>query len=212
MSVSASSSARDPPLADPGALHDPFVRRVDERRQLVVRQHAIGHVHAEAGDADPASVGDADHCSASPTANVSVPRTASSPSTVARALPRPIGPPNGLERALQRQFVAGPDNPLEADVVDAGEEREPPAVLLLGQHRDGAGLRERLDHLHARHDRVPRKVACAVLVGHALARDDARAWLELDDLVEKQKGRAMGEDLFDCLPPEGGRRGHAGLV
>ena len=61
MSVSASSSRRDPPLADAGALHDPLVRRVDERRQLVVREHAIGDVHAEPGDADLASVRDADH-------------------------------------------------------------------------------------------------------------------------------------------------------
>ena len=75
--------------------------------------------------------------------------------------------------------------------------------------RDGAGLRERLDHLHAGHDRVAGKVPRAVLVGHALERDDARARIELDDLVQEQKGRAVGEDLFDCLPPEGGRRGHA---
>ena len=71
------------------------------------------------------------------------------------------------------------------------------------EHRDGAGLRERLDHLHAGHDRVAGEVAGAVVVGHALARDDARARLELDDFVEQEERGAVGEDLFDCLPPEG---------
>ena len=119
---------------------------------------------------------------------------------------------NGLERALERQLVAGTDDALEAHVVDAGEEREPAAVRLLREHRDRARLGERLDHLHAGHDRVAGEVARAVLVGHALARDDARARIELDDLVQEQKGVPVREDLFDRLPTEGRRRGQGRLV
>src|SRR6476646_1941114 len=83
--------ARDPALADARTLADPFVVRVDERRELVVREHTLRHMAAEAGDRDRLAVRAADHGFA-PTANVSVPRTASSPSTVAFALPRPTGP------------------------------------------------------------------------------------------------------------------------
>ena len=185
---------REAPLADARALDDPLVRRVDELREVVVRHDLRRHVHAETGDPDPRAVRFADHCS---TANVRVPRTASSPSTVARALPRPIGPRTVLERALERQLVAGPHDALEAHVVDAGEERELAAVLLLHEHGNRAGLRERLDHLHAGHDRVAGKVPGAILLGHGLARDDARARLELDDLVEQQERIAVRKDLLD---------------
>src|SRR5207342_2470009 len=73
------------------ALDDPLVRRVDVLLEILVREDAVGDVYAEAGDADPLPVRGADHDDRS-TANVSVPRTASSPFTVARALPLPIGP------------------------------------------------------------------------------------------------------------------------
>ena len=64
----------DASLADSRALDDPLVRGVDVLPQVVVGQHALGHVHAEAGDADPRAVRRADHRS---TANVRVPRAAS---------------------------------------------------------------------------------------------------------------------------------------
>ena len=64
----------DPALADARARDDPFVGGVDELTQIVVRHDPLGHVAAEAGDRDPAACL-ADH--SSPTANVSVPRTAS---------------------------------------------------------------------------------------------------------------------------------------
>ena len=105
---------------------------------------------------------------------MSVPRTASSPSTVASHLAAADRAAHRLDVALERQHVAGPHDALEANVVDAGEERELAAVLLLREHGDGAALRERLDHLHARHDRVAGEVAGAVLLGDRLARD-ARA-------------------------------------
>ena len=46
-SDSACVLGRDPALADAGALHDPLVRRVDQLRELVVRDHALGRVGAE---------------------------------------------------------------------------------------------------------------------------------------------------------------------
>src|SRR5439155_22257741 len=52
----------------------------------------------------------------------------------------PDRPPNRLDLAGQPQLVARPDDPLEADVVDAREQRELAAILLLGEHRDRAGL------------------------------------------------------------------------
>ena len=187
---------REPALADPGALDDPLVRRVDELLEILVREDAVGHVDAEAGDPDPRAVGRADHDDWS-TANVRVPRTASSPSTVARAFPRPIGPAHRLEVALERQLVARPHDALEADVVDAREERDPAAVLLQAEHGDRACLSERLDHLHAGHDRVAGEVAGAVLLGDELARDDAHVRLELDHLVEQEERIAVRQDRLD---------------
>src|SRR5439155_19021041 len=70
----------------------------------------------------------------------------------------PDRPPNRLDLAGQPQLVARPDDPLEADVVDAREQRELAAILLLGEHRDRAGLCKRLDHDHAGHDRPAREV------------------------------------------------------
>ena len=52
---------RDPPLADAGAGADPLVGGVDEGREVVVRQHLLGHVAAEARDRDRAPAGARDH-------------------------------------------------------------------------------------------------------------------------------------------------------
>ena len=187
---------RKAPLADAGALDDPLVRRVDELLEILVREDTVRDVDAEAGDADPPAVGRADHDDRS-TAKVRVPRTASSPSTVARALPRPIGPAHRLEVAFERQLVARAHDALEANVVDAGEEGDPATVLLLAEHRDRAGLGERLDHLHAGHDRVPGKVARAVLLRDELEGDDAAAGTELGHLVQQQEWVAVREDRLD---------------
>ena len=97
------------------------------------------------------------------TAKVSVPRTASAPSTEARDLAPADRPADGLDVADEVEHLARPDDPLEADVVDPGEEHEPAVVLGLREDRDRAALGERLDHLHAGHDRVVRKMARAVL-------------------------------------------------
>src|SRR5204863_8553668 len=96
-------------------------------------------------------------------------------------------PADALDLAAERELVAGLDDALEADVVDAGEERDLSTVLLFGQHRHRPGLGERLDHDHAGHDRpageVPGKEP--LVAANVLPRDDANAGLELDHLVEE---------------------------
>src|SRR5581483_9369543 len=78
------------PLTDAGALADPFVRRVDPLRELVVRDDAVRHLPAEPGDRDvPACLRFADHC---PTNTVSIASAASSSPTSARPFPFAIGP------------------------------------------------------------------------------------------------------------------------
>ena len=70
-----------------------------------------------------------------------LPRHASSSPTRASTFARPIGAAHALELAAERQLVARLDDPLEAHVVDAGEERQLAAVLLRDEHGDRAGLR-----------------------------------------------------------------------
>ena len=79
------------------------------------------------------------------------------------------------------------------------------------QSRHDARLSERLDDQHAGHDGIAGKVAGEPpVVGAdepagvaALARD------ELDDLVEQQERRAVGDELFDLGTGEGDRGAHA---
>ena len=76
-----------------------------------------------------AAVRRADHdCS---TAKVSVPRAASLPSTLRRRLAAPDRAAHPLQLALELELVARLDDALEAHVVDAREERDAAAVLLL---------------------------------------------------------------------------------
>src|SRR5439155_25669129 len=107
-----------------------------------------------------------------------------------------------LERAFERQLVSRPHDPLEPDVIDTCEQRESAAILFLAQHRDGSGLSERLDHLHAGHDGVPGEMTGAVLVRDLLERNDMRAGFELDDLVQKEERRTVREYLLDLRAPK----------
>src|SRR5450830_2129599 len=109
--------SRDAALADAGAREDPLVRRVEELRDLVVGQHALRHVDAERRDARPAhqATAKADHSLASPDsmaaastiANMSSPRQASWPSTVALTLARPTGPCTATTSASRRMVSPG---------------------------------------------------------------------------------------------------------
>src|SRR5205085_2997067 len=114
-------------------------------------------------------------------------------------------PAHRLDLAEQVEHLTRPNDALEPHVVDAGEERELATVLGLREHGDGTTLRQRLDHLHPRHDRVAGKMTSAVAVRDRLARDDALTGDELEHLVDEQEGIAVREDLLD-LPPAEGRR------
>ena len=91
MSESASSGAAKRRSRMPVRVDDPLVGGVDELGHVVVRDHALGDVHAETRDRDRARRSPSP-ITASAVANVRVPRTASSSPTRATALPRPTGP------------------------------------------------------------------------------------------------------------------------
>src|SRR5207248_952925 len=93
----------DAPFTNPGAVHDPLVRCVDDRRELVVRQNPLGCVRPEPRDRDWVSFGFADHFS---TAKVRTALQASSPPTRASALPRPTGP--RTRSSSQRSYSTSP--------------------------------------------------------------------------------------------------------
>src|SRR5262249_10038793 len=76
----------DPALADARPLHDPLVRRVDQLREVIVRDHALGRVRTETRDRD-GDAGVADHALSLPTKTVSIASAATSPSTAARPCP-----------------------------------------------------------------------------------------------------------------------------
>ena len=149
-----------------------------------------------------------DHLAA--VAKVSVPRTGELVADPRDRLPAADRAARGLDLAGQRQLVARLDDPLEAHVVDPGEERELAAVLLERERGDRARLRERLDHDHARHDRPAGKVAGEepLVAGHPLARDDAHARLELEHLVEEEERVAMRDDRLDHVAAERRLRSH----
>ena len=90
-----------------------------------------------------------------------------------------------------------------------------PRVLLVGEHGDGAGLRDRLDRQHAGHHRALGEVAGEPpVVGADLARaDDALAGLELEDLVDEQERRPVRDQRLDHVTAERRRRErHASVV
>src|SRR4029077_20177874 len=92
----------------------------------------------------------------------------------------------------------------EAHAVDAGEERNAPAEVRMREHPHRTGLREGLDHQHAGHDRLARKVPAQepLVATHGEACTDARARLQLHDLVDQQEGVAVRDDRLDLRAPE----------
>src|SRR5437764_740711 len=94
---------------------------------------------------------------------------------------------------------------------DGCEERQPAALLLLGQHSDRARLRERLDDQKAGHDWAPREVTGQIplVVAHVLAcgRTDTRR--QFDDLVDEEERLAVRQDLFDLRAAQRQRNSQA---
>ena len=191
----------DPTLADPGALADPLVGGVDVRGQVVVRHHPLGHVHAEAGDPDRAAAGGADHRS---TANVNVPRAASSAPTWAVALPRPIGPRIVSISHVSVRTSPGSTIRLKRQSSMPAKKAILPRFASSDEHGHRAGLRHRLDDEDAGHDGAAREVAREppVVGADEACRDHLAARLELDHLVEQEERVAVREDRLDPVPSE----------
>src|SRR5438874_10462037 len=108
------------------------------------------------------------------------------------------------ELALEVEDVPRLDDPLEATVVDPGEEGNLAAVRLVGEHGDRAALGNRLDRQDARHHRAVGEVALKPppVLGHEKAPAHLPAGLELEHLVHEQEGGPVRDDRFDRLPPE----------
>src|SRR5690606_26075206 len=108
---------------------------------------------------------------------------------------------HALELHAQLQAIARHDHAAELRVVDldqiehlaggVGDLRE------LGQQ--AAGLRQRLDHQHAGHHRLARKMALEerLVGGHVLEAADVRPMLELDHPVHQQERIAVGQEVLD---------------
>ena len=202
----------------PVRVSDPLVGRVQELADLVVGQHALGHVDAERADARPTheSAAQADHSLASPAATAAASTIAnmSSPRHGQLAVHGRLDPGaadgtvHGDDLGLERDRVAGLADALEADLVDAGEEADLVAARrslggrqrLVGRSvRPGAGrgdrrrLRQRLDDEHAGHDRVAGEVPREppVVVAERADRYAAHARLPVDDLVDEKERRAV---------------------
>jgi biotin-[acetyl-CoA-carboxylase] ligase BirA-like protein len=114
---------------------------------------------------------------------------------------------NALDVAGQLQLVARYDDALEANPVDPGEERHLAAVLLLGEHSHGTGLRHRLDDQDAGHDRTAREVTGEVPLvrTHAFSRDHPLAGSKVDDLVEEEEWIAVRQDRLDLFTRQSGQ-------
>ena len=119
---------------------------------------------------------------------------------------------DAVELALEVEHVSRLDDPLEAAVVDAREERDAAAILLGREHGDGAALCDRLDREHARHHGPAREVPGEppTVRRNGEPPDDLAPRVELEDLVDEEKRRTVGDDRLDRLPPERDREiGHA---
>ena len=131
---------------------------------------------------------------------LSVASQATSPSTLATPRPRPKRAAELLHRDLEPEGVARDDDPLEARVVDAGEQPDPVAEARLLGDVDRHRLGERLDLEDARHDRQAREVALEEPLGRgdALDPDDPlRLGVVLDDPVDEQERPAMRDQRLD---------------
>src|SRR3989442_1048257 len=126
-------------------------------------------------------------------------------------LPAANRPAHPFELTAQLEHVARLDEALESAVVDAREEGQPAAVLVLAQHRDGAGLCKGFDDQYARHHRPVGEVALEVplVLAHGLPRNGSVTRSKLEYLVDQEEGLAVREDLLDRLAAERRRDSHA---
>ena len=146
----------DAALADARPLADPLIRRIDRAGELLVRQHPLGRIGAEPGNPH----GDAGRCCSDhrSTAKVSLARAASSPSTVAVARPRPMGP-----RTRSRSQVGSTSLPGSTMRLKRQSSMPRRARACPGARSPRAARPRRLgrclDEQHARHHRPSGEVA-----------------------------------------------------
>ena len=125
---------------------------------------------------------------------------ATSPSTLATPRPRPKRRPSFSIVTSRRSVSPGHDDPLEAALVDPGEQPDPVAEPRLLGDVDGHRLGERLDLEDAGHDRQAREVALEEPLGrgHGLEPDDPlRLRVVLDDPVDEQERPAVRDERLD---------------
>ena len=213
----------DAPLADAGARRDPLVGGVDGAGELIVREDALGDRHPEGRDlrsVDEPPL-EADHRSSpAPGLSRAWPRRrllgvgqgeheltatgglATDGGVHLAAAHRAAGH-GDLDPKVER--IARRDDALEPHLVDTGEQDELAPVGRVRQRGHDARLSERLDDQHAGHDGITGKVAREppVVVADEPAGVAALARDELDDLVEQQERRTMGDELLDLLPVRG---------
>ena len=201
--------SRHTALTNAAPLDDPVGVHAEARSDVLARDDPDGYVCTDAGDADRRRIlADArDHAGGagvSATANVSVPRDGKLPVHRGARVAFSDRSPYALELAYELQLVTRTHDALEADVLDAPEQHELPSVRRLGEHRHGAGLGQRLDDQHARHDRVAREVAGEIplVLAHPLARHDPGAGLDLHHLVQEEEGIPVRDDRLDLRPRE----------
>ena len=199
----------DPPLADPGALDDPLVGRVDELRRSSFVITRSGHVDAETRDPDPHAVRDRSrawniHRS---TAKVSVPRAASSSPTCAVAFPRPIGPRTWSISQVSVSVSPGSTMRLKRQSSMPAKNAISAAVLLLDEHGDGAGLRHRLDDQDAGHHGPLREVAREPPVArpHLASRNDPAPGSSSITSSSSRNGSRCGRICSITSRPNGAR-------
>ena len=199
---------RDAPLADPRPLDDPLVRRVDVLREVVVRHHPVGHVHAETGDPDPRAVRRADHPAPPRRSACRGPRArrrrAPSPcrGRSGRAPGRSRSAASASRRAattrLKRQSSIPAKNAILPRFSSSTSTATAP-VWAIASTISTPGITGRSGKWPGNHQSSSRT---------RYARDDALAGLELDHLVEQEERLAVRQDRLDLVAPERRRRRH----
>jgi hypothetical protein len=111
------------------------------------------------------------------------------------------------ELNLEPKGIPGFNLPLEANVVETGEERDLAPVFLQRKHGDSTDLGQRFDDQHARHYRVVRKMTLKKRIthGHILDANAAFASFELFDPIYQQERISVRDNLHDLDSIEGGR-------
>ena len=208
MSVSACSCVANRRSRMPvrSTIHSSVVSTTASR--VLVREHAVGHVHAEAGDPDPRAVGGADH----ELVHRERQRAAHGELAVdGRArLAAADRAADRLELAFERQLVARLDDPLEAA-----------RRRCRRRARSCRGSPPRRARRPRRPAPAPRPSCTPGMIGlpgkwpaqsssvTSLRGDDAHARLQLEHLVEQEERIAVRQDLPRSPPCRAGRAVHA---